>query len=63
MPALFYYSPSAPIKSYGSNPVCQSYLGSNCVAMASGVTDDWWHTKTHIDTRTHAQTHTLRPRH
>jgi hypothetical protein len=38
---LFYYSPSAPLKTYSENPICQSYLGSNCVAMGAGVKDDW----------------------
>jgi len=40
-PVLFYYSPSAPLKTYSENPICNSYLGSNCVAMGSGVKDDW----------------------
>ena len=39
-PVLFYYSPSAPLKTYSENPICNSYLGSNCVAMGSGVKDD-----------------------
>eukprot|EP00286_Rhodomonas_abbreviata_P024762 CAMPEP_0181302006 /NCGR_PEP_ID=MMETSP1101-20121128/7734_1 /TAXON_ID=46948 /ORGANISM="Rhodomonas abbreviata, Strain Caron Lab Isolate" /LENGTH=76 /DNA_ID=CAMNT_0023407363 /DNA_START=17 /DNA_END=247 /DNA_ORIENTATION=+ len=39
--ALFYYSPSPPLKTYSENPICSSYLGSNCVAMGSGVTDDY----------------------
>jgi hypothetical protein len=28
-------------QTYSENPICQSYLGSNCVAMGSGVKDDW----------------------
>ena len=38
---LFYYSPSAPLYSYSANPICQSYLGTNCVAMGSGSQGDW----------------------